>query len=96
MPGWQGAIEKCILQDMAFSLATIYISFSLLICGFYIRIEDMTLSIARGLSWASFPKYAFQGLARTELVNRVWDANSCTPVETGELVCSPIVVYSMC
>lgn len=69
---------------MAFSLATIYISFSLLICGFYIRVRDMTLSIVRGLTWASFSKYTFQALANTELKNRVWASQTCPVVSQGE------------
>ena len=66
-------------------MATIYISFSLLICGFYIRIRDMTLSVVRGLTWVSFSKYSFQGLAITELQNRVWEDPTCQPLTTGTL-----------
>jgi hypothetical protein len=66
------------LQDIAFSVASLYISFSLLICGFYIRVSDMTLSAARALSWASFNKYTFQALAVTELgANRTWSSSTC-------------------
>ena len=64
-------------QDSAFSVATIYITFSLLICGFYIRIKDMTLSVIRGLTWASYCKYTFQALAYTELEDRTWDPAPC-------------------
>lgn len=64
-------------QDIAFSIASLYVSFSLLISGFYIRVSDMTLSVARGLSWASFNKYSFQALARTELQDRSWPSTTC-------------------
>lgn len=87
---------------MAFSMATVYISFSLLICGFYIRIRDMTLSVVRGLTWVSFSKYTFQALAKTELQGRVWEDTTCQPLTAGALsntssvVCSLCVLFTIC
>ena len=70
------------MQDSASALAGLYVSFSLLICGYYIRVSDMTLSFVRGLSWASFNKYAFQAVAVTELGrDRMW-TEAC-PLQTG-------------
>ena len=80
------------MQDTASAFAGLYISFSLLICGYYIRVSDMTLSFARGLSWASFNKYAFQALAVTELGrDRQW-SQAC-PVQTGVLPLSHILMH---
>ena len=78
------------MQDIAFSIASLYVSFSLLISGFYIRVSDMTLSVARGLSWASFNKYSFQALARTELQDRSWPSTTCVR-ETGALIFSALM-----
>lgn len=69
---------------MAFSISTIYISFSLLLCGFYIRVSDMELSVVRALTWASFSKYAFNAMATVELKDRVWTDFSCPLPTEGE------------
>ena len=58
-------------------MAASYVSFSLLLCGFYVRVADMRLSIMKGLTWVSFSKYTLEALAHNELQNRVWDTASC-------------------
>ena len=65
------------VQDAAFGMAASYVSFSLLLCGFYVRVADMRLSIMKGLTWVSFSKYTLEALAHNELQDRVWDTASC-------------------
>lgn len=101
-PQWRtlrksGLSEPILLvQDPAFTVATIYITFSLLICGFYIRVSEMTLSVIKGLSWTSFSKYTFQALAYTELQNRTWDNTTCTANVAGQLFSFLTQVYLTC
>ncbi|KAK9808556.1 hypothetical protein WJX73_008341 [Symbiochloris irregularis] len=59
-------------QDTAYAVATTYLTFSLLLCGFYVAIPNMVLSFTRGLSWASFSKYTFEALMANEFVARIW------------------------
>ena len=58
-------------------LATGYVASSILMSGFYIRIQDMKVSVMRGLSYLSYTKYAMQGVARLELLGRSFDNPGC-------------------
>ena len=60
------------VQDTGYSIASIYLTFSILLCGYYVRINTLTLSIMRGLTWASFSKYTFDALAYNEFFDRTW------------------------
>lgn len=57
---------------------------NLLLLGFYIRTVDMTLSVYKGLTWAMFSKYTYQGLAANEFKNRAWDLSDCTQSNPGK------------
>ena len=74
-----------LMQDAAFTLGSLYVTICLVLCGFYIRISDIRLSVLKGLSWACFSKYTFQGLAVNELKDRPYDIANCkstTPCES--------------
>lgn len=43
-------------QDLAYVLATGYVAASILLSGFYLRINDMKLAFMRGLSYLSYTK----------------------------------------
>jgi len=43
-------------QDLAYVLATGYVAISILLSGFYLRIDDMKLALMRGLSYLSYTK----------------------------------------
>jgi hypothetical protein len=43
-------------QDLAYVLATGYVAASILLSGFYLRIDDMKLAFMRGLSYLSYTK----------------------------------------
>lgn len=58
---------QCPVQDTAYAIASTYLTFSLLFCGFYIPPNNIKLSVARALTWASYSKYTFQALALNEL-----------------------------
>ena len=60
------------LQDTAYAIASTYLTFSLLFCGFYVAVNNMVLSVARALTWASYSKYTFQALTVNEFQSRVW------------------------
>lgn len=45
-------------QDLAYVLATGYVAASILLSGFYLRIDDMKLAFMRGLSYLSYTKCA--------------------------------------
>ena len=65
------------MQDGAFTIASTYVSIGLLLCGFYVRVVDMRLSVMKGLTWAVFSKYTLQGLANNEFQDRPWDLATC-------------------
>lgn len=44
-------------------LATGYVAASILLSGFYLRIDDMKLAVMRGLSYLSYTKCAPQSIA---------------------------------
>ena len=64
--------SPALLQDTGYTIASFYLTFSLLLAGYYIRIPSMILSVARGLSWASFSHYTFEAMAVNELGGRNW------------------------
>lgn len=66
------------MQDAAFTITSSYVSMSLLLCGFYIRVKDMPLSFIKGLTWATFSKYTLQGLAHNEFQDRDWSDTTST------------------
>ena len=43
-------------QDLAYVLATGYVAASILLSGFYLRINDMKLGFMKGLSYLSYTK----------------------------------------
>jgi ATP-binding cassette, subfamily G (WHITE), member 2 len=54
-------------QDVAYVISIAYVSLSILLSGFYIRASDIPFRILRWMSYLSYPRYAFQGLAMVEL-----------------------------
>ena len=76
-------LVSCIMQDGAHAITSSYLMLNLLLCGFYLRIPNMTLSFYKGLTWGTFAKYTFQGLAINELKNRQWDLSSCSQTNPG-------------
>ena len=54
-------------QDIAFVLATSYVAISILLGGFYIPIEMITIAPLRWLSYLSYPRYTLNGLARNDM-----------------------------
>lgn len=76
-------MTKTNVQDAAHAITSSYLMLNLLLCGFYLRIPDMTLSFYKGLTWATFAKYTFQGLAINELKDRQWDLSSCSQTNPG-------------
>lgn len=50
-------------QDLAYVLATGYVAASILLSGFYLRIDDMKLAVMRGLSYLSYTKCVPQSVA---------------------------------
>ncbi|BDA42962.1 ABC transporter G family member 22 [Coccomyxa sp. Obi] len=54
-------------QDLAYVLATGYVAASILLSGFYLRIDDMKLAVMRGLSYLSYTKYAMEAVSKLEL-----------------------------
>lgn len=84
------------MQDAAFLLANTYSSASLFLCGFYIRITDIKLSMMKGLSWAVYSKYTLDALAVNEFQGRQWDTSSCkntTASTAHDLNCMQISVH---
>ena len=72
-----------MVQDTAYAVASTYLTFSLLFCGFYVAIPNMVLSVARALSWASFSKYTFEALMQNEFQNRTWSEPCSTSTSTS-------------
>lgn len=72
-------------QDTGYSIASIYLTFSILLCGYYVRINTLTLSIMRGLTWASFSKYTFDALAFNEFQGRQWSAEGLAKCNSNHL-----------
>ena len=54
-------------QDVAYVLAIAYVSLSILLGGFYIRISEVPFKVLRYMSYLSCPRFALQGLAINEL-----------------------------
>lgn len=54
-------------QDVAYVLAIAYVSLSILLGGFYIRISEVPFKVLRYMSYLSYPRFALQGLAINEL-----------------------------
>ena len=77
-------MQRPVLQDTAYALASCYITFSLLLCGFYVPVRNMVLTVARALTWASFSKYTFEALTINEFKDRTW-SEGCTGSHTREL-----------
>ena len=66
------------MQDMAYTVATGYVATSILLSGFYLRISAIKYAVIRGLSWASYTKYAMQAMGRIELLGRMWGPDTCS------------------
>ena len=66
-------------QDVAYVLAIAYVSLSILLGGFYIRISDVPFKILRSISYLSYPRFALQGLAINELTSDDYNGvpNNC-------------------
>ena len=62
----------CPVQDTAYAIASMYMTISLLLCGFYIPPGLIRLSVFKALTWTSYSKYTFQALAHNELQDRVF------------------------
>jgi hypothetical protein len=60
-------------QDLAYVLATGYVASSILLSGFLLRTQDMKLPVMRWMSYASYTKYAMEGVSRLELAGMTWD-----------------------
>lgn len=71
------------MQDMAYAVSSTYLVSCLLLCGFYIRYSDLTLSYYKGLTWTAFSKYTFEGLAINEFQDRKWDLTHCEDSKPG-------------
>ena len=72
-----------LVQDTAYALASTYLTFSLLFCGFYVSVNNMVLSFTRALTWASYSKYTFEALTANEFHERIW-TQDCTFGRAGE------------
>ena len=59
-------------------MATGYVTASILLSGFYIRINQISIGFLRALSWATYTKYALFGVARLELSGVVWPNVQCS------------------
>ena len=59
-------------------MATGYVTASILLSGFYIRINQISIGFLRALSWATYTKYALSGVARLELAGVVWPDVQCS------------------
>ena len=59
-------------------MATGYVTASILLSGFYIRINQISIGFLRALSWATYTKYALFGVARLELSGLVWPNVQCS------------------
>ena len=77
---------------MAYTVATGYVATSILLSGFYLRISAIKYAVIRGLSWASYTKYAMQAMGRIELLGRMWGPDTCTQ---GQGM-SPRILLSAC
>lgn len=65
------------LQDLAYIVATGYVTASILLSGFYIRFRDFGLGFIRALSWANYQRYSFNAIARLELAGVTWAPEQC-------------------
>ncbi|EIE27766.1 hypothetical protein COCSUDRAFT_45983 [Coccomyxa subellipsoidea C-169] len=71
-------------QDLAYVLATGYVAASILLSGFYLRIDDMKLAVMRGLSYLSYTKYAMEAVSKLELSGIVYPP--CGPNTFGNAI----------
>ena len=76
------AYETVHVQDTGYTIASFYLTFSLLLSGYYIRVQSITLSVAKGLVWASFSRYTFEAMAVNEFRNRYW-TEPCDAAQSG-------------
>lgn len=57
----------CVLQDLAYVLATGYVAASILVSGFFIQLKALRVAPMRWISYLSYPRYAVAGIAQLEL-----------------------------
>ena len=66
-----------ISQDIAYVLAVAYVTVSILLGGFYIRIFEIPFAILRYVSFLSYPRFTLQGLAINEMKDDVYKPQGC-------------------
>jgi len=66
-----------LVQDIAYVLAVAYVTVSILLGGFYIRIFEIPFAILRYISFLSYPRFTLQGLAINEMRDDVYRPQGC-------------------
>lgn len=48
-----------MVQDLAFILSTFYVSSSILLMGFFVRLDQIRVPLMKWFSYLVFPRYAY-------------------------------------
>ncbi|CAL5218719.1 g432 [Coccomyxa viridis] len=71
-------------QDIAYVLATGYVGLSILLSGFFVRPSQLKIAPLLWLSYISYPRWCFAGLAQNEEGGRLYWSPGCPSSPTPE------------
>eukprot|EP00884_Botryococcus_braunii_P010837 jgi/Botrbrau1/19755/Bobra.0124s0008.1 len=64
-------------QDLAFIISTFYVCSSILLMGFFVRLDQMRVPFMYWCSYLMFPRWAFEGLLIVEMTDRIFWPQDC-------------------